>query len=95
MKAVVNPLRQGWDGSFIREADEVKVFEISAGTFRYTAANRKPIRKTIGRPIRQTYGGLRQKIYHLLPNVQDVPPVGKVRAMGLVFVALIIIDNFI
>ncbi|MEK3885318.1 hypothetical protein [Paenibacillus sp. PL2-23] len=65
----MKPLVQGRLRTFIREADEVKVFELSAGTFRYIAANRKSIRKTIGRPILQTYDRL-PVIIILLPYVQ-------------------------
>ncbi|WP_188888011.1 hypothetical protein [Paenibacillus radicis (ex Gao et al. 2016)] len=36
----------------------MKVFEISAGTFRLLQTNRKPTSKRIGRPIPQTCGRL-------------------------------------
>lgn len=53
-------LGQGNLKMFIREADEVKVFEVFGGDLPVHKANRKPTRKTIGRPIGQSCGGLSQ-----------------------------------
>ncbi|WP_152970632.1 hypothetical protein [Bacillus sp. FJAT-28004] len=54
--------RAGWISLkrvFIREADEVKVFETFGGDLPVLQANRKPLRKTAGRPVIQSCGRLR------------------------------------
>lgn len=52
---------QGFEQEFIRQADEVKVFETFGGDLPvFWQANRKPLRKMAGRPVRQTCGRLPQ-----------------------------------
>ncbi|RIX46018.1 hypothetical protein D3P08_26495 [Paenibacillus nanensis] len=79
----MKPLGQGNLKTFIREADEVKVFEVFGGDLPVYKANRKPTRKTIGRPIRQPCGGLSQSF--ICSRMSRMPPVGRARAEGLQF----------
>ncbi|MGO4548023.1 hypothetical protein AB4Z29_24820 [Paenibacillus sp. 2TAB23] len=95
-RAVAQGENLGVNQLFIRKADEVKVFETFGGDLPVLQANRKPLRKTAGRPVIQSCGRLIMIRIHY-SRMSKMPPVGWARAEGLHYPQQLrlICDNFI
>ncbi|OMF22092.1 hypothetical protein BK133_27150 [Paenibacillus sp. FSL H8-0548] len=80
---------------FIREADEVKVFETFGGDLPVLQANRKSLRKTSGRPVIQSCDRLLIVIH--FSRMSKMPPMEWAWAEGLHYPQRmgLLSDNFI